>query len=165
MGSLSCSYNIHKYGTFISIELSKTSQQLLKNWMNTYQIPNPVSNLCITLINSEIYVDDEDFTLINYSELLCENFTLEKWLSKKTTNTSLVLTFSHPFIEQRYAAARLAGASYQWQYYQPHIILSLNCNNINLDQFIPPLFPLVAIGEKRENKKNDWAIPLRHKSD
>ncbi|UVD36563.1 hypothetical protein RCXUPER_145 [Rhodobacter phage RcXuper] len=68
---------------------------------------------------------------------------------------SVVLEFQSKEISQRWAAMIMAGASWDYPEYRPHVTIAVD-PSARVDNIIPPTIDLRFGPERREELDNDW---------
>ena len=142
-------------GVFIGIKLSEKSLDDIEQFIKDQHVPNPVAR------------DDIHITMI-YSK---KSFPMDEWEQPKQIKeyakpikfdffgedkTCLVVLLDSPFLIDRNAQiVKQYGAISDYDEYQPHVTLSYDCTNCNLD-FIRFPINIELVQEYATSLDDDW---------
>lgn len=137
-------------GLYVAAFFSEESTKVVGDWIAKHQIPNPVapSSLHVTIVYSRVPVPD--FEENSHVEITVDNTysTLEVW--NTPSGKTLVLRLDCPYLELRFREAMMAGATYDFEEYNPHITLSYDIGDFDISALPKFNSPLVIEGEYME---------------
>lgn len=148
-------------GTYAAVRFDKESINIVEAFMNDNNIPNPLGpdKIHCTIIYSRKYIEDYP-TLGAIDPPWIAKPKEFKIFTSQEGNNCLVLTLScdklierHDYIMENY------DATYDFDEYNPHITLSYNCGDVELDQFnskLDQIDDLKIIEEYSEDLNLSW---------
>lgn len=144
-------------GTFVGVNLGPKTLKRLTNWIDSQDIdkPTPTDDIHITLILSktkEFSWDPETYD--PKIKVLPDTYKFDKFGDEGNV---LVLTFQCPDLREKHFNAREEhNLSWDFDDYHPHITLSYDAENIDINDLDYPTFPIYLEGEYVEPFDSDW---------
>lgn len=133
--------DISQSGTYMAVNFSEATCNQIAQYMKTAKVPNPIDipSLHCTIVHSSVEVPIEP----NYD---CSNESvspmgLELWPVKNGLNV-LVLRLNSPYLHRRFNESLSLGAIYDYDEYKPHVTLSYDAGDYDLDAAPPLLIDL-----------------------
>lgn len=147
-----------KKGTYIGLKVSTETRNNFKRWCIKHKIQNMVQRKKIhsTLIYSRKYCPDIQLN----SELYPLEVNIKKmdfFSSSKEKKCLVFLLDSKELIDRHNYIMKKYKTTYDWDEYNPHITVSYDCGDINLDELTLPDFKVEITSEYMEDLNLDWA--------
>lgn len=142
---------------YVSRPLTTGSAQALHDWADAQGIKNlvPPNLMHVTQVHSKDEVDTTKFT--PQDNMLDAGGN--RWLSQLGKGNALVMFFDSPEMQQRHQDAKAAGASWDFQSYQPHVTLSYDTGDVDAHSYGMTKAPDLPIKLGPENfaaSNDDW---------
>ena len=142
---------------YVNRPLTPASAQRLHDWAVVQGIPNvvPADLMHATQVHSTAEVDTDKFKPL--STLIDVGAT--RWLSQLGKGNALVMFFDSPDMQQRFAEAVAAGASWDFPMFMTHITLSYDTGDIDAHMYgvgKAPDFPLQLGPEVFADSNDNW---------
>ena len=139
-------------GTYAAVRFDNETVKNLKRYVKENGIPNPNTDWHTTLLYSRKH-------LVNYKPTK-KYATMMEGVAKDfelyDDGKVLALNFSCPPLYQRHHKLMLEhGATYDYDQYRPHVTLSYDASNVNIDELPEIDFPIRIVGEYSEDLELD----------
>lgn len=138
-------------GRYVAARLDNKSSELLYNYCIENKIPNfkNKEDFHCTIAYSKV-----DFIYVhkNYN-LKINKLTYE--LDTFDTRNLIVLKFKSDFLQKRFNTFINLGATYDYEFYNPHITLTTDSNNFNINNLKLPDFDIILTNEYSEDIINE----------
>lgn len=138
-----------------------TNAKTLTAWAKTQGFPTTLADdLHVTIAFSKTPVDWDEF------EVLTDSLTLRGGeRSLERFGDAVVLRFESPKLEGRWQEFIDDGASWDHDGYKPHVTISWNAPDLDLDKVVPYRGPIVLGAEEFAPVKEDWKDDVVEKYD
>lgn len=138
---------------YVSRPLTAGSAQRLHDWAVAQGITNPVPPelMHVTQVRSTAEVEGLEplSTLVDAGT--------NRWLAQLGKERCLVMHFSSPELTARFLEAKAAGASWDFDFYRPHITLSYDAGAVNDFMMLDaPDFPIQLGPEEFKANNDNW---------
>ena len=140
-------------GLYVCVEFDMETLNNFEKYLSQYSIPNetPISKLHTTIIFSEKYVN---FPPEKYEETIDpESYDFELFGEDKNC---LVLTFESEKLTERWKKATDAGALFKFDTYVPHVTLSYNIEDFDIEKLSLPTFQINIVNEIHSAMDSNW---------
>lgn len=128
-------------GTYLAASFDQATKDSISRYCEIANVPNPVpgDSLHCTIVYSRTAIDihpnfDCSFESVSVSGL-------ELWPVKNGKNV-LVLTLTSPYLHSRFNEAIGMGATYDYDEYKPHMTLSYDAGDFDIDEAPPLMFDI-----------------------
>ncbi len=155
-------------GTYAGLRFDETSQSQLEKFNKKHKIPSPVSpdKLHVTLLYSRKYLPDYTAAGELKHAFYCSPKEFVVWNTNgenKAVSKCLILKLDCPELVQYHNhLMELHGATFDYKEYQPHVTLSYNIGDLDVDLLHVADLPrsLTLSYEYQEVLDLDWASKL-----
>lgn len=154
----------HK-GTYAAVKFDTTTKRTLYNYLKDNDVPHRVRphEMHTTLLYSRKHCPNYKPQWVYDTPLIANPIGLEVWSARSDVGSStkyLVLKLDCPELVERHEQLRKEhGATHDYPNYQPHITLSYDIANLDVDSLpnVQDILPeLIILGETHEDLKFDW---------
>jgi hypothetical protein len=147
-------------GLYVAAYFSDETNQNIAKYLSDNKIPNPIKSpgFHTTIVYSKVPVADFEPNHSIGIEVDTTGSTIEGWDVPSGTRC-LVWHYESNYLHLRFQEAMMAGATYDFDEYKPHISLSYDIgDDFDVSTLPVPNFPIYLMGEYSEPIELDYEI-------
>jgi hypothetical protein len=145
---------VEQEGTYVGVNFSEETVLALEEYQHAIALPNPLphSEFHTTLVYSQLSIPWDPQTDLDVEAKIIGTTTFDARDGKRC----FVILLECPWLQERFDKAMALGATYDFPEYKPHITLSYDIGDFDINSVVDPDFPIKIIEEYKKPLKKDW---------